>query len=316
MLYPNRRDFVRAAGSVAAVMMVPSEGAAMIAPNPDNAPIDPVAKRNLQYREWYGINRQELGEANPLAALTLIGTGEISCIAFGRVTKVYPAPPLIAHIKGLMHGVIATQAVGARRQRGKTPDAVRKNAAALAAALEDSLKDTRDLPAEIAPHIKTVLTALQTMAAGWGKGKPNDPNEFRATLKSVMPSLDKVLDVAGEATYQSIAKNLQAFADEHPNEWKTCIFGVCGVGFARRDSVEIAAAMSVMGRDAVGTRLLYLESAFTIPAGITQIAAALADRELGQDVFGDPYRMWRDLLGDVAIRHAGGGFFPETGRPR
>jgi hypothetical protein len=25
--------------------------------------------------------------------------------------------------------------------------------------------------------------------------------------------------------------------------------------------------------------------------------------------------MWRDLLGDVATRHAGGGFFPEMGKP-
>jgi hypothetical protein len=86
------------------------------------------------------------------------------------------------------------------------------------------------------------------------------------------------------------------------------------VGFARRDNIEIAAAMSVMGRDVVGTRLLYFENAFTIPAGAAQIGAALADLALGRDVFGDPYRMWRDLLGDVAVAHAGGGFFPETGR--
>ena len=63
------------------------------------------------------------------------------------------------------------------------------------------------------------------------------------------------------------------------------------------------------------TRKLYLENAFTIPAGLSQLAAGIADRELGQAVFGDPYRMWRDLLGDVAKRHARGGFFPEMGKP-
>ena len=65
----------------------------------------------------------------------------------------------------------------------------------------------------------------------------------------------------------------------------------------------------------MGTRLLYLENAFTIPAGLSQLAAAVADLELGAAVFGDPYRMWRDLMGDVATRHAGGGFFPEMGKP-
>ena len=89
---------------------------------------------------------------------------------------------------------------------------------------------------------------------------------------------------------------------------------MCGVGFARRDNIEIAAAISVMGHDVVGTRLLYLENAFTIPAGVAQIGASLADLALGQDVFGDPYRMWRDLLGDVAVAHVGKSFFPGMGK--
>jgi hypothetical protein len=68
-----------------------------------------------------------------------------------------------------------------------------------------------------------------------------------------------------------------------------------------------------MGRETVGTRLLYLENAHTIDEGLKCLSAAIADRELGQNVFGDPYRMWRDILGDVASRHAGGGFFPKLG---
>jgi hypothetical protein len=39
----------------------------------------------------------------------------------------------------------------------------------------------------------------------------------------------------------------------------------------------------------------------------------VADRDLGTDVFGDPLRMWRDLLGDTSRRRAGGGFFPFMG---
>jgi hypothetical protein len=39
----------------------------------------------------------------------------------------------------------------------------------------------------------------------------------------------------------------------------------------------------------------------------------VADRDLGADVFGDPLRMWRDLLGDTSRRRAGGGFFPFMG---
>lgn len=285
--------------------------------NADDPPLDPVAQRNLLFRSLYGVNRQELLEATPLAALTLIGTGEIWRVEFGQVAKSYPPTPWIARIKGLMHGVIATQATSARLVRGKSPRAARETAAALAAALGDATRDAAtDLPAEVAAPARAVLEALRGLAAGWAGGKPADADEFPATLKRVRPDLDTVLNGAGEAVYDSVVTNLKAFAREsEPEEWGRCLVGVCGVGFARRDNIEIAAAMSVLGREAVGTRLLYLENAFTIPAGIAQLAGALADKELGQAVFGDPYRMWRDLLGDVAVRHAGGGFFPEMGRP-
>ena len=52
----------------------------------------------------------------------------------------------------------------------------------------------------------------------------------------------------------------------------------------------------------------------TMPtAAARQAAGCVADRDLGADVFGDPLRMWRDLLGDTSRRRAGGGFFPFMG---
>ena len=315
----SRRSFVLSAGAVAASVSAIGQvvGAPAVEEKAEEPPLDPVAQLNLQFRALYAVNRQELWEATPLAALTLIGTGEIWRVEFGQVVKSYPPTGWIAKLKGIMHGVIGTQATWARLVRGKSPKAVREAASALATGLGDAIKNgANDLPAEVAPSGRVVLEALRDMAAGWAAGKPTDAEEFPATLKRVRPDLDRVLNAVGEAIYESVARNLQAFARESkPKDWDRCLVGVCGVGFARRDNIEIAAAMSVMGRAALGTRLLYLENAFTIPAGMSQLAAAIADLELGQAVFGDPYRMWRDLLGDVAMRHAGGGFFPEMGKP-
>jgi hypothetical protein len=69
----------------------------------------------------------------------------------------------------------------------------------------------------------------------------------------------------------------------------------------------------VLGRDALGKRLLYIDNVFTLDAAARQAAGCVADRDLGADVFGDPLRMWRDLLGDTSRRRAGGGFFPFMG---
>ena len=277
---------------------------------------DPVALLNVRFRELYAANRDELLAVTPLAALMLIGTGEVWRLEFGQPVRSYAPTPWIVKVKGLMHAVIATQATAARLVRSKALPAARADAGRLAEALVSAAGLITDsLPADLVLSVRSVVGALRRLAEGWVAGQPATAERFSAAIKPVQPDLDRVLTAVGEAVYESVVTGLRKFAAESdPQEWKRCLVGVCGVGFARRDNIEIAAAMSVMGRDAVGTRLLYLENTFTIPAGAAQIAASLADRALGQDVFGDPYRMWRDLLGDVAVRRAGGSFFPETGR--
>jgi hypothetical protein len=49
--------------------------------------------------------------------------------------------------------------------------------------------------------------------------------------------------------------------------------------------------MSIMVNQALGDRLLYLENALTIADRIKFLSAAIVEKDLGQQVFGDPYRM-------------------------
>lgn len=316
----DRRSLVLGATALAAaIVSQPAPNAASSPREPDKTPEpeqDPIARLNTRFRELYGINREELFATTPLAAVMLIGTGEVWRVEFGQPVRSYAPIPWIAKVKGLMHAVIATQATAARLVRAKDVNAARTDAGTLSEAIASGIDQIAgELPAAVAPPARTVLLALKDLADGWTAGRPATLAGFTAALKTVHPELEQILSAVGEAVYQSVVAGLQKLAAEsRPEDWQTCLVGVCGVGFARRDNIEIAAAMAVMGRDAVGTRLLYFENAFTIPAAAAQIGAALADRALGEDVFGDPYRMWRDLLGDVAVAHAGGGFFPEMGR--
>lgn len=316
----DRRTFVVHAGALAATLAGTSlMAAASQTPDPAKPAgpeLDPIARLNLAFRELYGANREELLASTPLAAVMLIGTGEVWRVESGQPVRAYPPTPWIAHVKGLMHSVIATQACAARLVRAHDLEAARAATRRLTELLADTRPRIADaLPAEIVPPAKSVLAALQQLADRWAAGQFPRAGEFRAALEKVQPELERVLTAVGEAVYESVVAGLKQFAAEsEPAAWQSCLVGVCGVGFARRDNIEIAAAMSLMGREALGTRLLYFENTFTIGAGAAQIGAAHADLELGRDVFGDPYRMWRDLLGDVAASHAGGGFFPETGR--
>lgn len=276
---------------------------------------DPFGEINTLFRTLYGANREEVFETTPLAAITLIGTGEIWRIEHGEVVKSYPPTPWLSRIKSLMHAVIGAQAAWARLLRGKDSDSARLAAHRLNAALEDAVaRLSSELPEELASPVDAVLGELLELSARWSAGQAATPAEFPDALMKVRGELDKIITAVGEEVYASIVRSLRAcIAETPPAVWDAALFCVCGVAFGRRDNVEIAAAMSVMGEESVGTRLLYLENAPDLPQAMKCLAAALADRELGAAVFGDPYRMWRDILGDVAARHVGRGFFPALG---
>jgi len=280
-----------------------------------------AADLNAAFRGMYGVNREELAATVPLAAATLIGTAEISRIEHGRVVKTYPpADTWIASTKGLLHGLLAVQATGARLLRGAAGEdailaAARNDARQLVPLLAQAAAlAAAALPADIAPQAGRILDAMLALARRRVENGLAVVGDMLAAIRPVQGDLDSVLDRVGEAVYASVVGSLCAFRDEtRPEEWAECLLLVCGPPFGRRDSIEIAAGMEVFGREALGTRLLYVDNVFTIPAAISQVGNAVADRDLGADVFGDPYRMWRDLLGDVARRHAGAGFFPFVG---
>ena len=310
----DRRGFLIEGGTLAAMICAGQPTANQPAAEPDAT--DAAARLNATFRELYGANRADLLAECPLAVLMLIGTGEVWRVEHGKAVRSYAPIGWISNVKGLMHGVIATQATGARLARpgdaGPKIEAAKRLWTSLAQAVEQA---AIDLPAEVVAPAAKVLSALAALAKGWAETGKAAPDAVRTAMKPVLGELDKVLTATGEAVFESVVKGLRnCAAESDPQHWSEAIVGVCGVGFARRDSIEIAACMDVIGREAVGTRILYFENAFTIEAGINVLASALADRDLGRDVFGDPYRMWRDLLGDVATRRAGGGFFPETGR--
>ena len=315
----DRREFVTCAGSLAlaALTASPAAAGATETESPPTADDDPTAALNARFRALYGANRTELGTTVPLAAVTFIGTGVIHRIERGRAVQAYEPPAWLAQTKGLMHAVIGAQGTAARLVRGTDPAAAHAAARDLHTALQQAVALVpQALPEAIQAPAGRVLAALAAMAHAWAAGQTPAAGDFAAGMARVQADLNTVLDVAGEGAFAAVADGLRACAaDCDPAAWARALVLVCGPPFGRRDSIDVAAAMSVLGREALGTRLLYLDNVYTLDAAISQIAGATADRELGRDVFGDPYRMWRDLLGDVARRHAGGGFFPDMGRP-
>ncbi len=281
-------------------------------------PLDPVANLNNAFRSLYGANRDQFLSGVPLAALTLIGTGEIWRVEHGRLTKSYPPVETLPKIKGFMHAMLGAHGTWGLLLREQGASLAAEAAMRLDAALGEAVERVpAELPTELAIPARVVLAELKRLASAWRSGRKATADELPAALARVNPQLEEIIKTVGRAAFSSLTRGFQALKDESdPDHWRQCVVGVCGPGQGRRDNIEIAAAMSIMGREAVGVRLLYLENAFTIADGLRFLASALVEKDLGRVVFNDPYRMWRDLLAETAIEHAGGSFFPPLGPER
>ena len=227
----SRRGFVLSAGALAAYISMIGQviGATAVQAKADEPPVD-LWHDLSAHLPLYGANRQELLAATPLAALTLIGTGEIWRVEFGQVVKSYRPTPWIAKVKGLMHGVIATEATWARLVSGKSLNAAREDASALTAGLSDAIKNAAiELPAETPCRARCVGDALQRRCrpAGPCGSRLRCRRVFRDNDTGSTIDLDNVLNATGEAIYQSVVRNLQAFARESkPRDWERCLVGV------------------------------------------------------------------------------------------
>ena len=278
---------------------------------------DKISELNLIFRSLYGRSRDEFLKDIPLVGLTLIGTGEIWRVEYGELVKSYPPIKAIPNVKGLMHSILGAYAVNNLLQRKNNLDE-HKIAGVLSAALEVAIEAIPlELPTELVDPTLVVIRKLKQLTESWKIGKDLSQSDFTEGLKLVSKELEYVIETVGEMAYHALLQSFQLFKDESsPDEWENCIMGVCGPSQGRRDNIEIAVAMSLMGKDALGSRLLYLENAFTIPDGLKFVAAALVEKDLGQAVFGEPYRMWRDLLSETATKYVGYSFFPELGPSR
>jgi len=289
------------------------------APEPASlSPDQRIADLNVFFRSLYGANRDALLPEVPLVGLTLIGTGEIWRIEYGQIVKCYQPMRAAPKIKGLMHAVLGAHGAWGLLRRKDGGENARRIATELKEALAEAIeRASTELPAGLAMPAKGVLAELHQLAARWSSGADATAEDFPNAMERCRPQLEEVIKATGDAVYGALLDGFHAFKNESSAEgWRKCFVGVCGPGQGRRDNIEIAAAMAVMGTDAVGVRLLYLENAPTIPDGLRSLASIIVEKDLGRAVFRDPYRMWRDLLADTAVKHAGTSFFPQLGPER
>jgi hypothetical protein len=83
-------------------------------------------------------------------------------------------------------------------------------------------------------------------------------------------------------------------------DWDRLTVLIMGRPLPRTGNLAVQYFARLLGEPGEGRRVVYAESVFDEPKALDLLATRLVDTRVGEDFFGDPARMHRDLLSDAA----------------
>ena len=255
---------------------------------------------NQNFRALYqGRTRQVLQE------LPLVLVVQNSAITAVRGTRQTPYPVDLTHytqVKSISHAVLGFHGL-MRQLEHAGPSADWRQAQRFLERLNalDSHIDPSALDPTEKQQAAQLLHALKNTTQEAIRAGEIRLSDTRATLQSVRPMLDALALSAGQRHVQIMQEVLQHIRqDASPAEWSGAVAVVTGPMTPRRNNLETAITASVLGADQLGHRIFYAESVFTVDGALSWLQTVIGDRELSENLFDDPYRMWEDLLAPVA----------------
>ena len=250
----------------------------------------------------YGDGRGQLAAARRPVIL-LAGDDAILITDAGREARRY-TPQIYHTLKSGSHVVLGLTGVMAPALEGLAGasdwrDGLRKIDAEIAALLPHS-GDLGLSAAQAARQQEMMARVRAYIAAELPKAAPD-----RAAFVDLMAAIKPfwLADAADAARAQLVA--LHDIVDGwrtamDPADWARLHVVVPGAPAARAGNLQVQYFLRMLGEPAPGNRVIYSENLFSEDRAMGVYAATLADRVLAGLVFGDAFRMDRDLLGFAA----------------
>jgi len=266
---------------------------------------------NQEFRRQYGVARAENLAAMPL--VIVMATNQVTWVANGK-THVIPTP-LVAYneVKALTHAIIGAYGLGSCLIRNGISPAEREETRKLVANIDQAIALTRktSLSPEEQAMLDRVLLNLRTLVAGWITAPSLTQKQLETGLRALRKDTLILVNKRAVVQYRNIAAAFQSIKRSVPPEvWSEALVIGENRPVARRDNLELAPAVKEFGRGALGKRIFFAENVFDAPTAIQVLAGLQIDRELSATFLDDPFRMWRDFLGDVSRKETGGTFYP------
>jgi len=270
---------------------------------------------NVAFRNQYALNRAENLASLPL--IIIVDTPKITWVSHGKTQQINIPMVHYTESKILLHSILGTYGLGSRIVRSGGTPAEWQDARTLRANIDTALRLTTHttLNAADQTRLHSVLLRLRDAVSRWIAAGSLSQKQLEQDLRAVRADAMTIVNEMALQHYQNLRN---AFATIHhgvsASDWKNALVVAVGSPAARRNKVEVAAAIPDFGRNALGRSIFYSENIYDTPTAIQFLAGLEADKGLSETFFDTPYRMWLDLLGDGVKGQVGGGFYPGLAR--
>ncbi len=289
-------------------------------------------KLNASFRQQYALSRDENLAAMPL--LIVLETGKVTWITKGKRQQKEIPLARYTQTKILMHALLGAYGVGSRLVRDGATKSELKAARELLANINKAMDLVPKDYMTKKPEKGVASNSRPICGDRWVILDPNDEKlyfllyqlrgevgiwiqcglnqeQLEQSLRPLRQDAMEIVNQQAKEHFQHVREALLAIRKTVPaTDWQKAVVVVPGGAAARRDRLEVAAAMSVLGRSALNHRIFYAENVYDVDGAIQIVAGLEIDRALAETFFDDPTRMWRDLLGDDVKGEVGGDFYP------
>lgn len=268
------------------------------------AQVDEFSALNAEFRATYRDAR----------AAALAGAGPVIFVAFDSLILINGAerreegftPPVYHRLKAVGHLVFAAQLLlDPRIAAGPLSEQARVRVAALIerARAVQAVLDAALTPAQANRARRSIMATVAYMEQALQSGRPSQA-AFDAWLAPLVPEI--LADVEDVAVAQLDALHVLVMrwrADMGEERWARLTVLVPVPRQPRRDNVQYAYFVRLLGADAAERRVIFTEGIYRPEPALELLGTILVDRSAGVAFFGDGERMERDLLGDAAQHH-------------
>lgn len=234
--------------------------------------------------------------------LILIVSGDGVTALSGQTRTIYPLPKVSNEIKASLHSVLGFQGLMVKLS-GTTDSTEWQKAKSLSKDLGEllSLIPQTDANSNIKQSTIEVVTQLKNATDTFIKQKKVSEEDIKTVLAKVRPSILLAAKGIGQEFAQSLKSLLISIQSKtSKSDWEKTIAVIPGPITARLNNLNAAVTASVMGPELLGKRIFYSENVFDEAGILSYVEILMRDKNLSIMVFGDPYRMWRDLLADTS----------------